>query len=207
MDRIRTEADLSLGAARLVALDSRFDAVLAAAGPLPLRHREPGFGALLSAIVSQQVSTASAAAIWGRLDAAGMTDRDAVAAATDAGLRGCGLSRPKVKYARALAAADVDHAALACADTAEVITTLTAIPGIGRWTAEVYATFSLGHMDAFAAGDLAVQEAAKLAFALDQRPGEPQLRAMAEAWSPVRAIAARSLWAYYRAMKDREGIR
>jgi len=207
VERIRTEADLAAGAALLLAIDARFAPLLAAAGPLPLRHRAPGFGAFFSAIVSQQVSTASAAAIWARLEAAGLTDAAAVSRAGDDALRGCGLSRPKAAYACALAMAGVDFAGLEQAGTAEVVATLTAIPGIGRWTAEVYATFSLGHADVFAAGDLALQEAARIAFDLPVRPPERALRAIAADWAPVRAIAARTLWAYYRVAKNREGIR
>ena len=85
--------------------------------------------------------------------------------------------------------------------------TLVALPGIGHWTAEIYAMFALGRADVFAPGDLALQEAARLLFDLDARPSEKELRAMAEAWSPWRAVAARLLWAYYRVAKSREGIR
>ena len=88
-----------------------------------------------------------------------------------------------------------------------VIANLVAIPGIGRWTAEIYAMFSLGRADVFAPGDLALQEAAKVLFGLEARPSERQFRAMAEAWSPWRAVAARLLWAYYRVAKSREGIK
>jgi len=89
---------------------------------------------------------------------------------------------------------------------AQVIKTLTEVKGIGVWTAEIYAMFSLGRADVFAAGDLALQEAARVLFALNQRPSEKMLREMAREWSPWRAVAARALWAYYRVMKNREGI-
>ena len=89
----------------------------------------------------------------------------------------------------------------------EVIATLTAVPGIGRWTAEIYAKFSLGRADAFAAGDLALQAAARMIFDLSERPSEKALRAMAKDWSPWRSVAARILWAYYKVAKQREGIR
>lgn len=204
--RITCAEDLRRGADRLVALDPRFAPVLAETGPLPLRLRPDGFAALLGAIVSQQVSTASAAAIWERVEGAGLTDPRAMARADDETLRAVGLSRPKQRYARALAAADLDYAALRVAGTQEVIATLTALPGIGRWTAEIYAKFSLGHADVLAAGDLALQEAARIVFGLPARPTEADLRAMAEAWSPVRAVAARALWAYYRVAKGREGV-
>ena len=91
--------------------------------------------------------------------------------------------------------------------TDEVIETLVQVPGIGRWTAEIYAMFSLGRADVFAPGDLALQEAARILFEKPERPTERELRQMAEAWSPWRGVAARLLWAYYRAAKQREGIR
>jgi DNA-3-methyladenine glycosylase II len=206
VERIETEADLAHGVEVLVARDARFGPILAQVGPLPLRRREDGFGALVAAIVGQQVSTASAAAILGRLEAAGLDEEGAVAAAPEEVLRGCGLSRPKMHYVRALARARVDYAGLRGAPTEEVVATLTALPGIGRWTAEIYAKFALGHADVFAAGDLALQVAAARAFGLPARPSEREMRAMAEAWSPVRAVAARALWAYYRVETSREGV-
>ncbi len=202
MERIETEADVAAGFERLCAMEPKFAAI---SGPLPLRRRADGFGALLQAIVGQQVSTASAAAIWGRLEAAGLNEEAAVLMASDEDLRGCGLSRPKVRYAKALADARLDYRALRQAEVDEVLRTLIAVPGIGRWTAEIYAKFALGHADVFAAGDLALQEGAKLLFALEGRPTEPEMRQMAEDWSPLRAIAARALWAYYREKTKREG--
>jgi DNA-3-methyladenine glycosylase II len=202
---IETEEDLAAAAAELVALEPRFGAIVSA-GPLPMRRRPDGFAALLHAIVGQQVSTASAAAIWARLEAAGLTQAGAMAAARDDSLRACGLSRQKMRYARALAGAGIDWGALRTAETEEVVAILTAVPGVGRWTAEIYAKFALGHADAFAAGDLALQEAARRLFDLPHRPPERALRVMAEAWRPVRAVAARALWVYYRLDTDREGV-
>lgn len=204
--RIETEADLVAGAQVLVTRDARFGPILEVVGPLPLRLRPDGFGALLAAIVGQQVSTASAAAILDRLQAAGLDAEEAVALAAEEDLRVCGLSRPKIRYVRALAAARLDYGGLRDAPTDQVIETLTALPGIGRWTAEIYAKFALGHADVLAAGDLALQVAAARAFDLPGRPTEKELRAMAEAWSPVRAVAARALWAYYRIDTKREGV-
>jgi DNA-3-methyladenine glycosylase II len=157
--------------------------------------------------VSQQVSVASAAALWARLEAAGLTTAEAVAASDEASLRACGLSRQKIRYGLALARADLDYARLRAAPDDEVIGALLALPGIGRWTAEIYAMFSLGRADVFAPGDLALQEAARLLFDLPGRPYEKALRAMAADWSPWRGVAARLLWAYYRRAKAREGIR
>lgn len=203
---IRGEQDLLEGAAWLAEAEPRFAPALAL-GPLPLRRWPEGFAALLDAIIGQQVSTASAAAIRVRMEAAGFLDEDRVAEASEEALRAAGLSRQKARYAAALARARLDYAALAATPDAEVVARLVDLPGIGRWTAEIYAMFSLGRADVFAPGDLALQEAARMLFGLEARPSEKALRAMAEAWSPWRSIAARALWAYYRAAKGREGIR
>ncbi|WP_078059357.1 DNA-3-methyladenine glycosylase family protein [Tropicimonas marinistellae] len=176
-------------------------------GPLPLRRRSDGFEALLSAIVSQQVSVASADAIWGRLRAARLTGPRKVLWAEEADLRSCGLSRQKVRYAKALAEARIDYAVLRALPADAVIEQLVEVPGIGRWTAEIYAMFSLGRADVFAPGDLALQEAARMLFDLEDRPSEKTLREMACAWSPWRGVAARLLWAYFRVAKKREGTR
>jgi DNA-3-methyladenine glycosylase II len=195
------------GAAALARLDPRLAPALEICGPLPLRRKPDGFGTLLDSIVSQQVSTAAAAAISGRLRAAGLDTPTAILAASDEALRACGLSGPKTRYARALAAAELDFDALRHASTEEVVTTLVALPGIGRWTAEIYAMFALGHADVFAPADLALQESARVLLGLPERPKERAMREIAAAWSPWRAVAARLLWAYYREAKGREGIR
>ena len=195
------------GAAWLAASEPRFAEALALTGALPLRRQADGFSALLDAIVGQQVSVASARAIWARLEGAGLTDPATMAAAGDAASRAVGLSRQKARYGRALAQAAIDYAGLRDRPDDEVIAVLIAVPGIGRWTAEIYAMFALGRADVFAPGDLALQEAAKLLFGLDARPSEQALRAMAQAWSPWRGVAARALWAYYHVAKSREGIR
>ena len=204
---IRGPDCLAEGAAWLAAREPRFAAALEATGPLPLRLRADGFEALMGAIVSQQVSVAAAEAIWARLGAADLTGPRRVLAASEDDLRACGLSRPKARYARALAAARIDYRALRTAPEAEVIATLVAVPGIGRWTAEIYAMFSLGRADVFAPGDLALQEAVRMLFELEARPAEKALRAMAEDWTPWRAVAARLLWAYFRVEKARKGVR
>ena len=203
---ITTDADVAEGAAWLARVEPRFAAALELTGPLPLRRRADGFGELLGAIVSQQVSTASAAAIWGRLTAAGLTQASAVSAHSEEELRGLGLSRQKARYAHALAAAGIDYTALRTAPDAEVVATLTQVPGIGTWTAEIYAMFSLGRADVFAPGDLALQEAARILFDLPARPKDGALRRMARDWSPWRSVAARLLFAYYRLAKQRDGI-
>lgn len=203
---IETEACVAEGAAWLARVEPRFAHALDLTGPLPLRRRPDGFEQLLAAIVSQQVSVAAARAIQGRLEAAGLTAPEAIRAAADEEMRAAGLSRQKIRYARALAAADIDYAALRAAPTEEVVGTLTAVPGIGVWTAEIYAMFSLGRADVFAPGDLALQEATRRLFDLPERPRPKALRDMAGAWSPWRAVAARALWAYYRVETEREGV-
>lgn len=204
---IETESDVAEGAAHLAEICPRMRMAYDRTGPLPLRRNPDGFARLLSAIVSQQVSVASANAIWGRLEAAGYADPDAICRVSDDDLRAVGLSRQKARYARALAEAEIDYAALRHAPDAEVIATLTQVSGIGVWTAEIYAMFSLGRADVFAPGDLALQESARLLYDLPERPKPRALAEMAQAWSPWRSVAARLLWAYYRVAKDREGIR
>ncbi len=203
---IEGPGDLAEGMAWLVARDARWGPVMEAVGPLPLRRHPDGFAALLEAIVGQQVSVASARAIWGRLETAGLVTPEAVAVAGEDALRACGLSRPKLRYAQALAGAGVDWQGLRALPDAAVVARLVDLPGIGRWTAEIYAMFALGRADVLAAGDLALQEGVRLAFGLPSRPDERTLRALAEGWSPWRAVAARALWAYYRVAKDREGV-
>lgn len=203
---IESPACVAEGAAWLAARDARFARALEQTGPLPLRRRPDGFAELLSAIVSQQVSVASANAIWGRLVAARLTGPRKIARASDADLRAVGLSRQKIRYARALAAARIDYAALRDIPDPQVLATLMQVSGIGAWTAEIYAMFSLGRADVFAPGDLALQEAARLLFDLPERPKERAFRQMAQDWSPWQSVAARLLWAYYRLAKDREGI-
>lgn len=204
---IHSDACIAEGAAHLAAVEPRFAMALDTVGTLPLRRRKDGFAALVDAIVSQQVSVAAADAIYGRLKDANLIGPRKIMWASDEDLRACGLSRQKIRYVRALAEARIDFNALRSAPTEQVITELTAVSGIGVWTAEIYAMFSLGHADVFAPGDLALQESARILFDLDERPREKAFRTMAEPWSPWRSVAARLLWAYYHVAKDREGIR
>ena len=203
---IHSHACVAEGAAWLAAHAPGFATALPLIGDLPLRREADGFAALLRAIVGQQVSVASARAIWDRLESAGLTAEAAMAAASDDDLRAAGLSRQKARDGRALACAGINFDALRGLPNAEVMRQLVAVPGIGTWTAEIYAMFALGRADVFAPGDLALQEAARVLFALDARPKEADLRQMAEAWSPWRSVAARILWAYYRVAKERDGV-
>ena len=203
---IESEADILEGCDWLTRAEPRFGQALDLTGTPPLRRRDSGFAALLQTICAQQVSVASADAIWKKLCAANFNDSTVILTQTEDTLRDCGLSRPKARYAIALAEARIDYPALATLPEDEAIAILTAIKGIGAWTAEIYLMFSIGRADVFAPGDLALQEAARILFGLPERPTEKALRRQAAEWSPWRGVAARLLWAYYRVAKQREGI-
>ncbi|SMG38166.1 DNA-3-methyladenine glycosylase family protein [Paracoccus sp. J56] len=204
---IRASADLEEGAAHLMQVCPVWKRELPALMPLPLRRWSEGFAAIRDAVVAQQISTHAANAIAARMTEAGLADEVGIAAADEDALRAVGLSRPKARYLRGIVAAGVDWAALRDLPDDEVIARLTALPGIGRWTADIYLKFALGRADAFAAGDLALAEAARLLYAQPERPGPAILTELAEPWRPWRAVAARALWAYYRVAKGREGVR
>jgi DNA-3-methyladenine glycosylase II len=203
---IETLEDMAEGAEHLARIEPRFARALAMTGPLPLRRKPDGFATLLSAIVSQQVSTAAARAIWGRVEALGPVERSRISALSDADLKGCGLSRQKIAYARAIAESGLDFDALRRLPDLEVVAELVRIKGIGIWTAEIYAMFSLGRSDIFAPGDLALREAVQKLFELPARPGEKALREMSLTWSPWRSVAAVLLWEYYHVIHRREGV-
>lgn len=200
------DACVAEGAQALAAMDPVLAGVLPSLSPLPLRLKPDGFAALLNAIVGQQVSVASANAIWARVAGAGFDNPAAVQAATDADLQAVGLSRPKIRYAKALAAADINYGALHHMSSDLAIRTLVAVPGIGTWTAEIYAMFSLGRADVFAHGDLALQEAVRMLYTRASRPTEREMHNIATRWAPWRSVAARILWAHYAAVKRREGL-
>jgi DNA-3-methyladenine glycosylase II len=205
---IHTEADLTAATALLIAADSRLAAAHALAGPLPLRRRPGGFEGLASIVVSQQLSTASAAAILGRLSTAiDPLDHAGMLRARTPKLRRLGLSMGKVRTLRAIARAirdgvlDPEKLVDMPADDAHRL--LMQVHGIGPWTADIYLLTCIGHADAWPAGDLALQEAARLALALKARPTTKEMGPLAEPWRPWRGVAARLLWTYYRAVKGR----
>ena len=208
--RIHTEADLEAALDLLVVADPRFAALTKITGRPPLRRRPDGYAGLAAIICAQQLSTASAGAIWGRLAAAfEPLDAAAIATARPARLARLGLSAPKIRtlkaIARAVGGGDLALAGLGELAAEEAHAALTAIHGIGPWTADIYLLSCLGHADAWPAGDLALQEAARLAFALPERPDAKAMLALAEPWRPYRSVAARVLWTYYRAAKGRDG--
>jgi len=210
LTHIRTESDLDAALTALGKAEPRFVALLEKAGRPPLRRRPDGFAGLAATVVSQQLSTASAGAIWGRLAAAfDPFEPEAIIKARAPKLARLGLSRPKIKalkeIARAIARGKLPLATLGDLPADDAHATLTAVHGIGPWTADIYLLACLGHADAWPAGDLALQEAARLAFGLRARPSAKEMAALAESWRPHRAVAARALWTYYRAVKGREG--
>ncbi|KAJ04787.1 3-methyladenine DNA glycosylase [Sulfitobacter mediterraneus] len=203
---IQSHDDLTEGAAWLAQAEPRFAPVLDQVGDLPLRLKPPGFKGLVEIIISQQVSVASADAIRSRMAEADLFDPFKVQSAGQDGLRGAGLSKPKARYVHALALSDLDYAALERLPDGDAIAALTGLLGIGPWTAQIYIMFCLGRADMFPPGDLALQEAARVLFDLDARPTPEALALMAQQWSPWRSVAARALFAYYRIIKQREGL-
>lgn len=209
MRRISNLDDVNFGLDALCAIDRRLEVVRGMAGEVPLRLTEPGFASLASIIVSQQVSTASARAIFGRLTALvdPLTPQGLLAASEDM-FREAGLSRPKQRTLLAVAQAAVDGLdldGLCRLDAQEAMSAMIAIPGIGPWTAEVYLLFAAGHPDIFPARDVALQSAVGHALGIDPRPGEKALIRLAESWAPWRGVASRLFWAYYRETRGRDG--
>lgn len=223
---IATMADLEAGLAALLAANPRLAPIAEIAGPLPLRRHAPGFAGLARIVCGQQLSTASAAAIYARLEAAGGDTPAGFLALDAAALRAAGLSLGKMRTLTAVAAA-VDHPAkaeaapngayaspptpldleaLATMPAEAAHAALTAFPGIGPWTVELYLLFCAGHPDVFPAGDLALQVAVADAMGLDGRPSAKALAALAAGWAPWRAVAARLFWAYYRARRGTAGV-
>lgn len=209
--RIDSHADIALGLDYLKGICPVLARIASETPELPLRRTEGGFSGLVRIVVAQQLSVKAAQSIQMRLEAL-VPDMapDRFLEASDVELRAVGLSAGKVRTLRAAAqaaiAGDIAFDLFHAIDTEEVHRHLTALPGIGPWTADVYCLFCLGHGDAFAPGDLALQEAARVAFDLPERPKGPDFIAMAEAWRPWRGVAARLLWAYYRVVKAREGV-
>jgi len=205
MRQIVTDDDMREGLAYLAEVDPRLVAVQAVAGPVAIRYRPPGFEGLARIVVAQQLSVASAGAIWGRLETL-LADVTAARflAHEAAELRACGLSAGKLKTLTAVAEAaaqGLDLMALAEATPEEAVAQLTALPGIGPWTAEIFLLFCARNADIFPAGDLALQLAVQQGLGLAGRPSEKQLRQQAQAWSPWRGVAAKLWWAYYSAIK------
>ncbi len=207
---ITTAQDVALGLSELVAIDPRLGPLASRLAPLPLRLAEPGFAGLAHIIVSQMVSRASAEAIWARIVTAtgGPLSAEAYLALDAAAVARLGLSRAKSSTleltARAVSSGLLDLSAITEFEAAEAIARLTALKGIGLWTAEVYLMFCGGHPDIFPAGDVALRAAVGDVFGHETRPGIRQVAEIADAWQPWRSIAARLFWAHYAARTGRE---
>ncbi len=210
MRTIESEADIAEGLRALARADRRLKPVIAAAGPVPLRRRPGGLPGLARIVVGQQVSIASAEAIWGRFEAAFPDcEWQAIETADEATFRAVGLSGPKIRALHAVAEAcraGLDLDGLVGLPAEDAHGRLTAVKGIGPWTADIYLLFCLGHADIFPVGDLALRNAVGDALALDPPPEPAALADMAARWSPWRGVAARLFWAYYRARRQRAAL-
>jgi DNA-3-methyladenine glycosylase II len=210
MRTIATTDDLAEGLAHLTRIDRRLKRVVRVAGELPLRRTEPGFVGLARIVVGQQLSVASARAIWGRFtEAFPELTPEKVHRARDPRFRKAGMSAPKTRALRAIAAAcrnGLDLDALADMPADEAVARLIQVKGIGPWTADIYLLFCLGHPDVFPAGDLALRVAVADAFGMEAPVDPDELAAIAERWSPWRSVAATLFWAYYGASRQKKAV-
>ena len=208
---LNTQADLEAAIHALLEQDPRLKPVFEMTGMPALRRREPGFMGLAHIVTGQQLSTASAGAIWARLTAAfDPFHPESLRKARAERLGRLGLSAAKIKtlknIARELAAERLNFDVLANEEADAAHNTLTALHGIGPWTADVYLLFCLGHGDAWPAGDIAIQEGVKVGLGLKTRPTPKEMAPLGEPWRPLRGAAAHLWWSYYRVLKNREGV-
>jgi len=206
MKPIATDADVQEGLIALIAGDPRLEEIARIAGPLPLRRRTADFEGLAQIITGQQVSVASAAAIFARLQKLVVPlTAERLAVFSDEDLAGAGLSRPKIRTLRAVSttcADGLDLAKLAARPAEDAHAALCTIKGIGRWSADIFLLFCAGHPDIFPSGDLALQVAVANALGLGEKPGPKELDKIAAEWAPNRAVAARLFWAWYKVQKQ-----
>ena len=191
-------------APKIYKLEKRFELIEKDFGFPSFDPREKGYLALKKTIIGQQLSIASAAAIWRRFIDADIRDEKILNGQADMQLRNLGLSRQKISYLKSLADSRLDFDQMELMENEEVIDVLTSIKGIGLWTAEIYCIFSLRRLDIFPAGDLALQEATKYLLDLKSRPLEKEMRKLAKSWVPYRSVCAIILWHFYRNLKSRE---
>ena len=211
MQPIETETDIAAGLDWLADADPRLVPVIGEVPCVPLRRTAPGFASLASIIVAQQVSKASAAAIWSRLvERIVPFEPEIFLAGGPDAWREAGLSRSKQRallaVSEAVLAGELDLLHICGFEPPEAVKRLTAISGIGPWTAEAYLLFAAGHPDIFPAGDVALRAAVADAFLLDDRPGIPELREISESWTPWRSVAARLFWAFYAHRRNRNAL-
>lgn len=181
----------------LITIEPRFAPMYTQVGIPSLRRNSGGFEQLMRSIVGQQLSVAAASSIWGRIMDTGLTTPQSVLAADDETLRAQGLSKQKSRYVRSLAEHDIDFGILKTLSDEEVVKTLTAVVGVGRWTAEMYLLFSLGRADVLAVDDLAIRVSAMTPLELTERPTPKQLQTLTQKWSPYRSAASLLLWLHY----------
>ncbi len=208
---LKSQFDLDDAIHTLVKRDPRLKPILERTGMPALRQRQPGYEGLAAIVCGQQLSTASAAAIWGRLTTAfDPFHHDAIGKARADRLGRLGLSAAKITtlklLAREITAGRLNLDVLAEEDADAAHATLVRHHGIGPWTADVYLLFCLGHGDAWPAGDIAIQEAIKVGLGLTARPTPKKMIPLGEPWRPLRGAAAHLWWAYYKVMKKREGV-
>ncbi|CTQ56786.1 DNA-3-methyladenine glycosylase [Roseibium album] len=206
MQPIITEDDIRSGLTALISADPRLREIADVAGPVPLRRRKADFEGLAQIITGQQVSVASATAIFARLQSlVSPLTVPQLEQFSDEDLAGVGLSRPKIRTLRAVCMScqnGLDLGQLANIPAREAHEQLCEIKGIGRWTADVFLLFCVGHPDVFPSGDLALQVAVRDALTLEDKPSQKDLDVLASDWAPHRAIAARLFWAWYRVQKQ-----
>ena len=207
-----TPDDIAAAREALVAADPGLAAVHAQTPPFEWRLRVGGFEGLFRMIVEQQVSVASAASVWARLrEGLGEITPERLLDHDLEQLRGMGLSRQKATYgqgmARAQIAGEIDLEHLSNLDDQSAIAALTALKGVGLWTAEAYLLMCEGRLDVFPGGDVALQEAIRWADGAEARPDQKAAYARAEIWRPYRAVATHLLWAWYTGVKRGEIVR
>ncbi|PLC49783.1 DNA-3-methyladenine glycosidase [Pollutimonas subterranea] len=210
-NRLASEEALAQQLQSLLRLDPRLCQVHDIAGPFSPRISQPGFAGLARIVCGQQLSVASASAIWNRLQAQpGATTPEGFLALDEESICGVGLSRSKYRTLRGLAevivAGGLDFSAVEALGAEAAIAQLTSHKGIGPWTAEIYLMFCAGHPDIFPAGDLALQKAVGDAFGINPHPDRRALMAIAAKWAPHRATAALLFWRFYAARRNREGL-
>ena len=190
----------------LTDIEPRFVPIYEQVGVPSLRHNAGGFKQLMRAMVGQQLSVAAAASIWQRLVDADLTNPQAINEAADETLRAQGLSKQKIRYTRSLVEHNIDFSALEIMTDEEVTKILTAVTGIGRWTAEMYLLFSLKRADVLAVDDLAIKVAAMDLLGLSERPTPKQLKILTEGWSPYLSTASLLLWSHYGLLRKKTAV-
>ena len=208
---IRTREILEAHLAGLVALEPKLAPILARVGEVPMRLNKPGFAGLASIVSSQLLSVASARAIHRRVEnLVGEMSAENFLKIDREAFRQVGLSYSKIDclygVAKAELSGEIDFDHLNTLTAREVMAKMTALKGIGPWSAEIYLISSIAHPDIFPAGDLVLQKMLGKILGLHKKPDEKQTRKLTKKWSPYRGSGARLLWRYFAVLRDKEGI-